>query len=577
MSNNKQPVDKHDEKANCITEQSTAYRADTGLGGGLVGAVIGGLVGRRFGGVFGAVVGTVAGALAGKGTAERVNRTVEAIVDAAKSVSEGVDESVNSVKGVGNALKDTVEEVKPSLVGVAETAKDTAEEVKPSLVGVIDALKDAVESVKPSIVGAANSVAAGVNHSVKSVADVLKDTVEEVKTSVVGVVDTVKGTGEEVNPSGIVVEDTAKTTVEEVNPFIGGVVNSVAESGSKLVTGDRTTGNVVNGVADRVNHSIQGERHVSKNVVEQVNPSPSVIPVEVSAKITADEVKLPDHHKGKLYDEQLVRAQTRQASQEHPLTSEVNEQTYQTLKPLQQSENIQEKTLNQINSKNLQQKRDKLAPHLQKTARKVKQQKIQIVNKKNLNLAGIIVGAATIIFTGITWGFSAKPKLVVTQSPESNQVLRPTQTTIAPSPATKPPNKNTPSPTAKSPKTIALNPRTKPPKTIADGWIFIGNINKVSASSLGGKPLIKGSQLIDSPIVPSVGSIVSVSVRPGVALRKNKPQEPDFNYKKQKVLAILKRGEKLKIIRVEAVTPSTTTRPTTKVWAEVDRCGSACK
>src|SRR5919202_4382137 len=461
MSNNKQPVEKHgDEKANCIKAQSTAYRADTGLGGGLVGAVIGGLVGRRFGGVFGAVVGTVAGALAGKGTAERVNRTVEAIVDAAKSVSEGVDESVNSVKGVGNALKDTVEEVKPSLVGVI---------------------------------------------------DALKVTVEEVKPSVVGVVDTVKGTAEEVNPSEIAVEDSAKTAVEEVNSSIVGVVNSVAESGSKLVTGDRTTGNVVNGVADRVNHSIQGERHVSKNVVEQVNPSPSVIPVEVSAKITADEVKLPDNHKGKLYDEQLVRAQMRQASQEHPLTSEVNEQTYQTLKPLQQSENIQEKTLNQINSKNLQQKRDKLAPHLQKTARKVKQQKIQIVNKKNLNLAGIIVGAATIIFTGITWGFSAKPKLVVTQSPESNQVLRPTQTTIAPSPT------------------------TKPPKTIADGWIFIGNINKVSASSLGGKPLIKGAQLIDSPIVPSVGSIVSVSVRPGVALRKNKPQEPDFNYKKQKV------------------------------------------
>ncbi len=123
----------------------------------------------------------------------------------------------------------------------------------------------------------------------------------------------------------------------------------------------------------------------------------------------------------------------------------------------------------------------------------------------------------------------------------------------------------------------SLSPRPKTtPNTIADGWIFIGNINKASDSAVVGKSLIKGSQFIDSPVVPSVGSIVTVTVRSGVMLRKNRPQKPNFNPKEQKALAIVKRREKLKILKVESVTPSNTPQPNTKVWAKVHRCGRAC-
>jgi hypothetical protein len=59
-------------------------------------------------------------------------------------------------------------------------------------------------------------------------------------------------------------------------------------------------------------------------------------------------------------------------------------------------------------------------------------------------------------------------------------------------------------------------------------------------------------------------------------MRKNRPQAPNFNPKEQKALAIIKPREKLKILKVEAITPSTTTRSATKVWAQVDRCGSSC-
>jgi hypothetical protein len=240
-----------------------------------------------------------------------------------------------------------------------ETAKGTAEEVKPSLVGVVDALKDAVESIKPSIVGAANSVTEGLNHSFQGVADALKDTVEELKTSVVGIGDTVKGTDEEVNSSVISVEDTPKTTVEEVNPSRVGRVNSAAE---------------------RVNHSFTGEGYVQKNIVEEVTPS--VIGVESTDKTTAEEVNLSDNHKTKLYDEPLGRVPMRTASQKHPLTREINDQTYQTLKPLKQSENFQEKNPTLINYNNLQEKQEQLASNLQETVPKGKQQIIQRVNKK---------------------------------------------------------------------------------------------------------------------------------------------------------------------------------------------------
>jgi hypothetical protein len=64
-----------------------------------------------------------------------------------------------------------------------------------------------------------------------------------------------------------------------------------------------------------------------------------------------------------------------------------------------------------------------------------------------------------------------------------------------------------------------------------------------------------------------------------VTLRKNRPQAPNFNPQEQKPLAIIKPTEKLKILKVESITPSNTPRlatPATKIWAQVDRCGSSC-
>jgi gas vesicle protein len=401
---NNQSFDKYDEKGAGITKQRPARQAGSGIGGGLVGAAIGGLLGRRVGGVFGAVVGAAAGALVGKGTAERVNRTVESLVDAANSVSEGVNHSVNGVKDVGVALKDTIEQIQPSVIGV------------------VDAVKDTIEQVQPSVVGAANTIAEGVNHSVNSVKDVgdaLKNTIEQVQPSVV---------------------DAAKSVAEAINDTVNGVENEL------------------------------------KDTVDQVRPS--AINVEDAAKGTTDESKPVDTHNSKVYEEPLLTVQALRANQEHP-------------------------------------------------------EKIQKIN-------GNLVGAVTITFMGLTLAFSPKQNLLATKSPEYNQSLSPTL------------------------------------ETIADGWIFIGNINNASASALVERSLIKGSESTNLRVVPSVGSIVTVTVRPGLSLRKNRPQEPKFNHKEQKALAILKPREKLKILKVEFFTPSQTTAPATKVWAKVHRCGSAC-
>src|SRR5919202_316275 len=495
MSDNNQSVDKHEEKADSITEPCAAYRAGTGIGGGLVGAAIGGLLGRRVGGVFGAVAGAVTGALVGNATAVRVNRTVESVVDAAKSVAETVNHNVN---GVGNALKDTVEEVKPSVKGV------------------VDAVKDTVEEVKPSVVGAAKSVAEAVNHTVNGVNNALKDTPEEVKPSVVGVLDAAKPTPEEVKPS--------------------------------------------------------------------------VIDVENALKDTAEEVKPSDNHDSKLEEEKLVGVQLSRSSQEHPLRNDVNEQARQSFKNSKQSKNVKKIDIKSIENKNIQQTQKELKRNQQETVQNLKPQKIKLVTEKITNVMGIIVGAATITLIGVTLGLSPKPNLIGTKSPEFNQVTTSSELAIKSAgnhrvakPAqvereAQESNIGTKSPqlAKKSPKSnqsLSLTPE-KTPKTIADGWIFIGNINNASASALAGKSLMKGSQFIDSPVVPSVGSIVSVTVSPGVTLRKNRPQKPKFNPKEQKALATIKPREKLKILKGESVTPANTTRPVTQLWAQVYRCGA---
>ncbi|MBW4446942.1 MAG: hypothetical protein KME38_08700 [Spirirestis rafaelensis WJT71-NPBG6] len=473
MSDNKQPVNMHDQNTDRITKQHLAHRGGTGIGGGLVGAAIGGLLGRKVGGTFGCVVGIAAGALVGKGTAQRVNRaisTIESVADAAKSVTEAVNDSVS---GIGNALKDTVEEVKPSVVSVVNTVKDTVDEVKPSVVGV------------------ANSVAEAVKQTLNSVEEALKDTLEQVTAN--SVEEAVKDTAEEVTANSV--QEAVKDTAEEVT------VNSVQEA--------------------------------VKDTAEEVKPSQT----SVEAVKDIEQVDLFNNHNSKL-DEPLVTVQPLKSSEELFFNNAVN----QKLNYLQPYNNFPDTDGKGIEYNNIQQRQEEFPHYQQETAYQPKPQKITLQSDKIQTITAIIVGAVTLSFMGLSLGFSPKEKFLVTQALDFNQSISPTVETK--------------------------------PETVNQGWIFLGNINNASDSRLIGKPLIKNSQYTNSPVVPSVGSIVTVTVKPGLKLRKNKPNAAKFNYK-EKPLAVLKPQEKLKVLKVEFIT-SNSTPLAKKVWAKVDRCNTAC-
>jgi hypothetical protein len=491
MSDNKQPVNMHDQNTDRIIKQHVAHQGGRGIGGGLVGAAIGGLLGRKVGGAFGCVVGIAAGALVGKGTAQRINRainSIESVADAAKSVTEAVNESVSDI---GNALKDTVEEVKPSVLSVVNAVKDTVEEVKPSVVGVVNAVKDTVEEVKPSVVGVANNVAEAVKQTVNSVEEALKDTLEQVTAN--NVEEAVKDTVEQVTANSV--EEAVKDTFEQVT------VNTVDEA--------------------------------VKDTVEQVKPSET----SVEAVKDIEQVELFNNHNSKL-DEPLVTVQPLKSSEELFFDNAVN----QKLNYLQPYNNFPDTDVKGIEYNNIQQSQEEFQHEQQETAYQPKAEKITLQSDKIQTITAILVGAVTLSFMGLSLGFSPKEKFLGTQALDFN-------------------------------KSISQTVETKP-ETVNQGWIFLGNINNASDSRLIGKPLIKNSQYTNSPVVPSVGSIVTVTVKPGLRLRKNKPNAAKFNYK-EKPLAVLKPQEKLKVLKVEFIS-SNSTPLAKKVWAKVDRCNTAC-
>ena len=523
MSDRKPPVDQHDKKADGSTEPP-ANQGGTGIGGGLVGLAIGGLLGRRVGGVSGAVVGAVAGALVGKGTAQRVNRTVEAVVDSAKSVTEGVNHSVeavvdsaksvtegvnHSVKGVGDALKDTVEEVKPSVVGVVDAVKNIAVDAKSSVIGVVDAIKDTIDEVKPSVVATAQSV----NHSVKDVGDAVSDTVNAVKPVVGDVVDAIKNIVVDANPS-VVSPVEAINTVEEVKPSVVATAQSVNHSAKVEDT--------VEEVSAAKPHNTKREQNPNRE--PQRKPSPQ--------HFTTSSQEHPRSHD--LPEQPLQRVKPLQQSEPFKELDIKPKQPPQAVRPLQQSEPFKKLDIKPIEYKNIRQKQENTQQPTQQTP--------QLQIGKIPILAGILMGAVTITWIGLTGALSSQEALLATNLPK----FKPT-----------------------------LNSLPKIPKITADGWIFIGDLNNALASKSGRKSLTKASQSTSSSIVPSVGSIVTVTAKRGVILRKNRPQKPNFNYQKQKALTTLKAGEKLKILKVESLTPNTP-NPVTKVWVAVDRCGKAC-
>lgn len=103
------------------------------------------------------------------------------------------------------------------------------------------------------------------------------------------------------------------------------------------------------------------------------------------------------------------------------------------------------------------------------------------------------------------------------------------------------------------------------------GWIRIGVVNNASSSLSAGERLIQASNpilasSIDSPIVPTIGAVVTV--RNPVNLRKDRPK-PYL----PKSIARLKSGEKLVIVKVEPLVIP----PRKEVWAQVGRCDRRCK
>ncbi|MGB3653104.1 MAG: hypothetical protein WBA41_18050 [Rivularia sp. (in: cyanobacteria)] len=618
MSENKQPCDtcEHNPEYNPQpnTDRPIAILTDSGIGGGLAGAAIGGLLGHRVGGVFGAVVGATAGGLVGNGTAVRINRVVESIENSANTVSDTVNHNVNSV---GTALKDTIEEVKP-FVGTANTVAQGVNYGISNVNSVVDTLRDTVVEVKPSFVGTAYTVAQGISssvNSINSVVNTLKDTVDEVKPSVVNVVDTVvntvKDTIEQIKPPANsdeeIIEDsdpvapalTTPTHPESDN--IQSTVNTVKDNIEEIKPStkcdrdieDADTGvnlwednseldqSVVTPALTTPAHpefEIQSTVNTVKDNIEEIKPTKCdrdiedtdigvnlwednselddvVIPLttpahleniqsvntvkdnieEINLSANSDRDSIADAENSQLHQESLV-IETPLTTPAHPEFENIQSTT--EVETTQQEMVIPALTTpaHPVNNIVQSELKNKSTPEVETNPRS---QRIEFI-KGISPIVGAVIGAVAFISLGSISGFSPIPNSRLTSARSRTAI-----------PASEP--------SASTP---------------ADGWIFIGNINKTSPAS--GKPLLKGSQSTDSSVVPSVGALVTVNFDPGVTLRDNAPQKPNYSYKEQKALDVVKPAEKLKILQVELIPSPQTNKSVTSVWAKVDRCGKNC-
>lgn len=124
-------------------------------------------------------------------------------------------------------------------------------------------------------------------------------------------------------------------------------------------------------------------------------------------------------------------------------------------------------------------------------------------------------------------------------------------------------------PSAASNYTTKLTPNTNDENF--NGWIFIGQVKNASDSPTTKKTLVGSSISIDSPVVPSRESQVTV-IR-SVSLRDNRPQKPNFNPKEQKLLGVIKSGQKVIIVDTFVVPKNSSV---TSVFAKVRKCDVAC-
>jgi hypothetical protein len=104
-----------------------------------------------------------------------------------------------------------------------------------------------------------------------------------------------------------------------------------------------------------------------------------------------------------------------------------------------------------------------------------------------------------------------------------------------------------------------------------EGWIFIGQVKNASDSPTTKKTLVGSSISIDSPVVPSRQS--EVTVIQSVSLRDNRPQKPNFNPKDQKLLGVIESGQKVIIVDTFVVPRNSSL---TSVFAKVRKCDVAC-
>lgn len=160
MNGNPQLLDETQGEINLVTKEPETSTDDRGTND---------LAKIAMGALVGATLGAVAVALSIKGTAQRINQTVQGLGNGVKDAANGVNQTV---RGVGEAIKTVAE-------GVNDTAKDVGNAVKTSAQGVNDTVQDTVSAVKVASVKVNNTV---------------QETVSTVKGTAVSVNDTVQNT-----------------------------------------------------------------------------------------------------------------------------------------------------------------------------------------------------------------------------------------------------------------------------------------------------------------------------------------------------------------------------------------------
>ena len=164
MNGNQQLLDKSQDNIDLVTDNSETYTTDSGNNN---------LAKVAMGAIVGATLGAVAVALSLKGTAERINQTIQGLGNGVKGAAKGVNNTVQGVgegiktvaNGVNYTVKDVGDAIKASAEGVNNTVVNTVDVVKNTAVDINDTVKDTVDTVKDRAVDVKDSVKDATNLS----------------------------------------------------------------------------------------------------------------------------------------------------------------------------------------------------------------------------------------------------------------------------------------------------------------------------------------------------------------------------------------------------------------------------